>query len=104
MAKEVEWVRPLAEDVQKRHWHTISRGKVTAFAVQLELLVDEVWQPIVRYDAAHGFAHRDVHETHTRKRKEEIELELPEALTLADQDIDRNWSRYVEAFRRRVRK
>jgi hypothetical protein len=94
----------LAEDVQKRHWHRIRRGKVVAFAVQLEILTEETWLPIVRYDAAHGFAHRDVYETRTRKRKERLELDLADALTLADRNIDRNWRRYVEAFRHRSKR
>ncbi len=94
-------MRPLGEGVQKRHWHETDRGKVVGFAVQLELWFGDAWQPILRYDASHGFAHRDVYETPGRKRKERINLDLPEALTLADRDIDRNWERHVEAFRER---
>jgi hypothetical protein len=94
-------VRPLGEGVRKRHWHETVRGKVAGFAVQLEVWFGDAWQPILRYDASHGFAHRDVYETPRRKRKERIDLSLPETLTLADRDIDRNWGRYVEAFRER---
>jgi hypothetical protein len=94
-------VRPLGEGVQKRHRHETVRGKVVAFTVQLEIWLESAWLPIVRYDAAHGFAHRDIYETPRRKRKERIDLDLSDALTLADRDIDRNWSRYVEGFRRR---
>lgn len=94
-------MRPLGEGAQKRHWHETVRGKVVALAVQLEIRFGDAWQPILRYDAAHGFAHRDVYETPRRKRKEPVGLSLPEALTLADHDIDRNWHRYMEAFKRR---
>jgi hypothetical protein len=95
-----EWVRPLGEGAQKRHWHETTRGKVVGFSVQLEVWFGDGWQPILRYDAAHGFAHRDVYETPSRKHKERIDLTLPETLTLADRDIDRNWQRYAEAFRK----
>lgn len=71
------------------------------FAVQLEILIGENWQPILRYDGSHGFAHRDVYETAGRKRKEALGLDLRDALTLADRDIDRNWGRYADAFIRR---
>ena len=101
MGREAEWVRPLGEGVQKRHWHATVRGRVVGFVVQLELWFAEAWRPILPYDASHGFAHRDVYETPQRKRKERINLDLPEALTLADRDIDRDWPRYVEAFRER---
>lgn len=94
-------MRPLGEGVRKRHWHETVRGKLVRFAVQLELWFGGAWQPILRYDASHGFAHRDVYETPERKRKERISLSLPEALTLADRDIDRSWSRYVDAFKER---
>lgn len=89
---------PLGEGVQKRHWHATERGKVVAFAVQLEIRIETQWQPVLRYDAAHGFAHRDWYETRTRKRKEGLRLERAEALTLADRDIDRNWRAYRDAF------
>jgi hypothetical protein len=56
----------------------------------------------VRYDAAHGFAHRDVYVSRTHKRKEALGLELDEALTQADDDIDENWERYVTSFLRRT--
>jgi hypothetical protein len=104
VAREVEWVRPLGEGVQKRHWHATEKGRVVAFAVQLELWIEHRWQPILRYDAAHGFAHRDVYETATRKRKEVMGMSLRDALTYADRDIDDSWPQHVEAFRRRIQK
>ena len=101
MKREAEWVVPLSERAQKRHWHAIERGKVVAFAVQLEVWMSGNWQPVVRYDAAHGFTHRDVYQSKTRKRKEELGLGLDEALTLADEDLDENWERYLTTFLRR---
>lgn len=35
------------------------RGRILRFVVQLEVLIDQVWTPIVRYDNAHHFVHRD---------------------------------------------
>jgi hypothetical protein len=35
------------------------RGRILQFVVQLEMLINYVWTPIVRYDNAHQFVHRD---------------------------------------------
>lgn len=101
VVREVEWVRPLGEGVRKRHCHATTHGQVVGFTVQLEILFAGRWQPIVRYDAAHGFAHRDVYDTPTRKRKEALALDFSDALTVADRDVDRNWRQYMETFLRR---
>jgi hypothetical protein len=38
---------------------TNNRGVIEKFMLQLEVLLDEEWLPIVRYDNAHGEAHID---------------------------------------------
>jgi hypothetical protein len=35
------------------------RGRILRFTAQLEAYLDRDWQPISRYDNAHGFVHRD---------------------------------------------
>lgn len=93
-----EYVIPLGEDARKRHYHESEKGKVTAFAVQLEVLVGEQWKVVIRYDSAHGFAHVDRYYLDGRKVKKELHLKLSEALTLADEDIKENWKAYQTAF------
>jgi hypothetical protein len=43
---------------------------VLQFVVQLEVEQEGAWMPVIRYDNAHGFCHRDdfcrLQETHTR--------------------------------------
>jgi hypothetical protein len=36
------------------------RGKIVFFRVQYETKINLIWYPVVRYDTAHGFAHRDL--------------------------------------------
>ena len=36
------------------------KGIICEFIVQYETMISEEWQPIVRYDTAHGFAHKDI--------------------------------------------
>ena len=38
---------------------TDARGCVILFMLQLEILIDDDWEPVVRYDNAHGEAHID---------------------------------------------
>ncbi|MCD6133464.1 MAG: hypothetical protein J7J16_04030 [Deltaproteobacteria bacterium] len=84
-----EYVIPLGENVRKRHYHKTSKGKVIGFVVQLEVLVDDQWKVVIRYDCAHGFAHIDRYYLDGRKVKKELHLKLSEALTLADEEYKR---------------
>ena len=93
-----EYVVPLGENARKRHFHETLKGKVTRFVVQLEVLVNDRWRVVVRYDCAHGFAHVDRYYIDGRKVKKELHLDLDEALTLADEDIRENWKSYQRAF------
>ena len=93
-----EYVIPLGEDARKRHYHESDKGKVIGFTVQLEVFVKKQWREVIRYDSAHGFAHIDRYYLDGRKVKKERNLELNEALTLADEDIKENWKVYQKAF------
>jgi hypothetical protein len=59
----------------------------------------------VRYDTAHGFAHKDLMNPDGSKEKILLGfLDLNEALTFADKDINENWGRYKERYFRRIKK
>jgi len=81
------------------------RGKVIRFTVQYEALVDEVGVPIVRYDTAHGAAHRDMLDWDGTTRHTDSmsgHTNYAEAMDSAIADIESNWERYrFEFFRRR---
>ena len=89
-----EYVHALGEGARKRHYHERRRGRVVAFAVQLEVELRGQWVPVVRYDMAHGQAHIDLYETPTRKTKHFLDLSPAEAMTLADEDIKENWKQF----------
>lgn len=96
---EKEYLIRLGEKARKRHYHKTERGQVIAFMVQLEVEVDGgIWQPVVRYDCAHSFAHRDRYTIKGDHEKEEIPLSYSESLDLADRDINENWDIYQERF------
>lgn len=95
---EKEYIIPYSEDARKRHYHKTTRGKVVKFVVQLEVKYEGDWNEVVRYDCAHGFAHRDSYNVRGKNKKDELYLDFEDALTLADDDIDDNWEIYKLRF------
>ena len=96
-----EYLIRLGERARKRHHHKTDRGDVVAFMVQLEVEVEEgIWRPVLRYDCAHDFTHRDRYNLKGEQDKQEIPLTYPESLDLADKDINENWDIYRERFLR----
>ena len=61
---------------------------------------DGVWKPVIRYDCAHNFAHRDRYNLKGDRDKEKIPLSYTDSLDLADEDINGNWDIYQERFLR----
>ncbi len=98
MTREVRYEILRAEDTRERHYHRTERGRVVAYAVQLEVFTEGEWHPVIRYDCAHGYAHVDRYNIHGETRKEEILLTLAEALTAAEEDLEQNWKAYRERF------
>ncbi|MEK6678601.1 MAG: hypothetical protein AABY39_04200 [Nitrospirota bacterium] len=95
----------LSDKDKKRHEHLIDKGRVVGFVVQYEILLEDKWMPVVRYDTAHGYAHKDLMNPDGSKEKIFIGVaDLNEALTMADKDINENWERYKERYLRRIKK
>jgi len=94
----------LSDQDRKRHEHLTEKGKVLGFVAQYETWVKDKWMPVVRYDTAHGFAHKDLIDPDGSKEKILIGMvELSEALTFADKDINENWERYKDRFLGRIK-
>lgn len=89
----------LPDDCRLRHWHRQSRKRVLEFVVQLEYRAGERWEPIVRYDTAHEFVHRDLYRPGRAVEKTPLGLvDLNEALTIAEQDLKANWRLYRDRY------
>lgn len=81
----------------------VAEGIVTGFVVQYEALIENKWRPVVRYDTAHGFAHRDL--LHPGGDTEKQPLYLPSlnlAPTFAIQDL-MLWTRYRAGYEGELR-
>jgi hypothetical protein len=98
----VSYVYLLAADVRYRVIFEVDKGKVISFVVQLEWFDGVRWSPVVRYDTAHGFAHRDRYSTDGTVNKHEglPVSDFSGALTYAIQDIRRNWQDWLRDFRK----
>jgi len=95
----------LSDQDRKRHEHLTEKGRVLGFVVQYETRVKNKWMPVVRYDTAHGFSHKDLIDPDGSKEKILIgAVELSEALTFADNDINENWKRYKDRFLGRMKR
>ncbi len=103
--KKKTYLFMLTDEDRKRHEHVTDKGKVAAFSVQYEVLYENDWKPVVRYDTAHGYAHKDLLWPDGTQEKIFMGIaDFNEALTLADKDIDENWVRYKERFFRRLKR
>ncbi len=80
-------------------------GKVADVVVQYESFINGKWTPIVRYDCAHGFFHRDILYPKNEKEKQTINISsLEDALNYAEQDIKDRWEFYKERYLKKLKK
>ncbi len=87
--RKVEFWRVLDDKNALRVRFELDKGKVVTFVVQLECIFNAgVWSPVVRYDTAHGFAHRDLLHPHQPAEKTKMSVrDFNEGLTLALFDL-----------------
>ncbi len=93
--RQVEFRKRFDDNNAARVRFALERKRVLSFVVQLECRFESEWHPVVRYDTAHGFAHRDM--LRPGKETEKTALSFQEygaALTFAINDLAQNWERY----------
>ena len=96
---ETEFVIDLGPADRIREYHVRSRGRIISFMVQYDTLFKEEWFAVVRYDSAHGFAHRDLYDAKGRTTKTPLFMrDYNQALTFAELDLKANWRIYRERF------
>ena len=81
------------------------KGQIISFLVQYEGRIEGAWTPIVRYDTAHSFAHRDIlHPDGSQSKQPLFFHSLNEAFTFALQDIELFWASYLRNYISEMRK
>ena len=72
---------------------------------QYESFIDNFWTPVVRYDCAHGFFHKDVLYPKGVKEKTEMTFDsLKTASQYAAQDLKDRWEWYKERYIKKLKK
>lgn len=82
------------------------RGDVVRYTVQWEAWIEDRVYPVMRYDTAHGRAHRDTLDWHGEvvdKRWDDPDIGLDLALKNAIAEVRANWSAFRRAFTGRKR-
>lgn len=103
--KIVEYVTPLGFDGRRRTRHIRRGNNIIEFIVQYELKIRNEWYPVVRYDTAHGFAHKDILYYKGESRKEILPFDdFNLALTFAEKDLKDNWQKYKDHFLEEAKK
>ena len=81
------------------------KGGILDLVIQYEAMINGKWMPIVRYDCAHGFFHRDLLYPNGDKEKKAIEVpDLKYGFTFARQDLEDKWVWYKEQYLKKIRK
>lgn len=97
--KEREYVILLGNDCRVRHYHSRLKQQVIEFMIQLEVYIRGEWRAVVRYDTAHGFAHRDTFHGDGITEKTPLFVgDYNSTLTFAELDLHSNWELYRERF------
>ena len=74
---------------------------VVKFSIQYRARIQRGWRPIVRFDTAHGHAHKDI--CHPDGTQETQDLKLDDygiALTHGLRDVKARWEFYRERYER----
>lgn len=104
MLRTVEFRQRFDEQNAARVRFELERDEVVRFTVQLECRFDDQWHPIVRYDTAHQFAHRDLIRPWGEVEKTEMSTQdYNEALTFAIQDLKAHWQEYRQRYEQWLR-
>ncbi len=96
--RTIEYLRALDALLQLRVRFETEQGRIIRFTVQLEYDQDG-WQPVVRYDTAHGFAHCDIiHPYGDNEKRRMSTQDYNDALQIAIDDLLQNRHRYLRRY------
>jgi len=102
---EIEYLFYLTAEATER-LRVITRkdkGDILEFVVQYETFISGEWRPVVRYDTAHGFAHKNIIRANGEVVKQPLSFETYNmAFTYATIDLKMNWRQYKESLEKEM--
>ncbi|MDO8141881.1 MAG: hypothetical protein Q6358_10320 [Candidatus Brocadiales bacterium] len=105
MPKELRFTVMLSPDQKDRLRVTAfkEKSKIIRFVTQYEAYIKGEWRNIVRYDTAHGFAHKDLIHPNGITYKQPLAFkDFNMALTFAIHDLKVSWKWYRIAYEKEL--
>jgi len=103
VVSEKEYIKVIDSENRVRVYRRVEKGQVKHFVVQYEALISGKWYAIIRYNSAHGFAHRDIIHPDGKVDKHPLPFsDFAAALTYGEQDISEHWKQYRERFEKEM--
>jgi hypothetical protein len=95
-----EWIQELQPGEARMRCSYKRRGRVILeYTVQLEIPLEGVWRPVVRFDNAHGFCHRDdLHPDGTQDKTAMFVGTANDTFTRAIKEVSTNWETHRNRF------
>jgi len=92
-----------AED-EVRISFVVEKGRVIEFAVQYLAMIKGKWQPVIRFDTAHGRPHMDIsHPDGSQETRTFPFHDYSTALTYAISYVQEHWEYYRERYEREIK-
>jgi hypothetical protein len=86
------FVQVVPQEARLRCRYQRIKNRVVRFTVQLEISLDGNWAPVVRYDNAHGFCHRDTLHPDGSQDKRGVPIgDVNQTFTYAIEELRANW-------------
>ena len=85
---------------------TDSRGRIVHFTLQLEVMVEDEWYPVIRYDSAHDEAHIDfIDPSGATYKKQWLDVHEPYNIifTLAESELTATYEVHRDRFMRQLK-
>ena len=103
---ERRWfVDVVPDEVRIRCFYQRRRKRIIQYTVQLETAHGGRWCPVLRYDNAHGFCHRDtIHADGTQHKTPVYYGDANETFTLAIEDLRANWQAHQARFLKELKR
>jgi len=94
------WFVPIATDeVRIRCAYQRIGKRIDSFTVQLEIRHQDEWHPVVRYDNAHGFCHRDTLHADGSQEKTPLFIgDVNDTFTFAIEEVRAHWEAHRARF------
>jgi len=102
---EKKYFRYLTDEDRIRCQIEIEKGQVIKFVIQYEILVQDEWAAVTRFDTFHNAVHRDfITPVGKIAKRWFLQFNFDEGLTFAYNDIENNWEKYREWYLSKMRR